>query len=282
MKRLVSMAGVIGVMACVGTAGATAHTARSAASNLPTLTLALNGKSVTVGGQTVSGAVNVVTTVTGEREGDAGLFRLNPGVTPAAFAQAVQAVNKHHGDINYVDPYGSLIFDLPVPKGTESAQTMLTPGTYIAIDTGSSTGTPPHAVFTVTQSATPAALPRPGATISSIEFGFKGPATLHDGELVRFENDGFLVHMNVVNRVKNLADANKEIADLRAGNDRAASKLAVPGPDNLFVGPVSTGAVQQQVISAKPGIYVEACFMDTQDGREHTAIGMERVLRIVK
>ena len=49
-----------------------------------------------------------------------------------------------------------------------------------------------------------------------------------------------------------------------------------------FMGPASTGAVQQFAIHAKPGVYVMVCFMDTQDGREHTQIGMERTIRIVK
>jgi hypothetical protein len=34
--------------------------------------------------------------------------------------------------------------------------------------------------------------------------------------------------------------------------------------------------------TGKPGFYVEACFMDTQDGREHVQLGMERLIRIVK
>ena len=46
--------------------------------------------------------------------------------------------------------------------------------------------------------------------------------------------------------------------------------------------PASPGALQQSKLHAKPGYYVEACFMDTQDGREHTQLGMERIVRVVK
>jgi hypothetical protein len=42
------------------------------------------------------------------------------------------------------------------------------------------------------------------------------------------------------------------------------------------------GAFQQETITAKPGIYVEVCFMDTQDRRQHTQLGMERIIHIVK
>jgi hypothetical protein len=35
-------------------------------------------------------------------------------------------------------------------------------------------------------------------------------------------------------------------------------------------------------VTARPGIYVLVCFMDTQDHREHTRLGMERTIQIVK
>ena len=56
------------------------------------------------------------------------------------------------------------------------------------------------------------------------------------------------------------------------------------GPNSAFVGllgPASPGAMQQQVLTAPPGYYVEACFMNTQDGREHTQLGMVRLVQIV-
>ena len=49
-----------------------------------------------------------------------------------------------------------------------------------------------------------------------------------------------------------------------------------------FAGPLSTGAFQQETITAKPGWYVQVCFMETQEGVTHTRLGMERALRIVK
>ena len=68
------------------------------------------------------------------------------------------------------------------------------------------------------------------------------------------------------------------MADLKAGNDNAVHPLA-PG----FATFQSTGharAVQQEKITQTPGIYVLACFMDTQDGREHTTLGMEKTITI--
>jgi hypothetical protein len=40
--------------------------------------------------------------------------------------------------------------------------------------------------------------------------------------------------------------------------------------------------MQQAVLTAKPGFHVEACFMNTEDGREHTQLGMERLIKVVK
>lgn len=283
MKRFTSLLAVVTVIAAgsavllgVGVAGASSTSTGSA---LPTLTLGLNGNTVTVGGSTVSGAVNITTTDTG-KPGEPALVRLNPGISFAQFGQAVQAVNSHHGDLNYLDPYASLVYDGPEFRGTNTDQVDLQAGNYFALNIGGN-GTPPHTAFTVSQSASPATLPTPGATVSSIEFGFTGADVLHDGELVRFQNLGFLVHMDVWVRAKNLAAAHTIVALLLAGKDKKVGPKVATAL-GTFAGPLSSGAVQQSVISEKPGWYVQACFMDTQDGREHTQLGMERILKIVK
>ncbi len=97
---------------------------------------------------------------------------------------------------------------------------------------------------------------------------------------MRFENDGYLVHMIDGIGVKNASDAKKVTALLLAGKDNAAQKLAT----GFFAGagPLSPGGMQQLKLNAKPGVYVLVCFMDTQDGREHTQLGMERTIRITK
>ena len=276
MKRIVSLAATATVLGVLVAGGLTAA-ASSAASGLPTLTLAMNGKSITVGGTLQSGAVNIVSTVTKEAQGNPALVRLDPGVS---FGQAAAAVMGHKGDFNYLDPYGALVFSTTVNKGgSGSVQTLLQPGNYVALDlTGN--GKPVYSLFTVSQAANPASLPAPQATVASIEFAFRAPGTLHDGELVRFENQGFLVHMIVAAGVKNEHNAKKLTALLKAGKDNQAMKLATSFP--TFDGGLSSGQMQQEIITAPPGIYVLACFMDTQDGREHTQLGMERTIRIVK
>jgi hypothetical protein len=257
--------------------GAIATPSSATPTSLPTLTLALNGTSVTVGGTMQSGAVEVVTTVTKEAAGEPLLVLLKPGAT---FAQASAALAAHHGDLNALNPYGAVVFDAAAAKGTSSAQTRLHAGNYVALDAVSSAANPPHAEFTVTAATTPAVLPTPGATVWAIEFGFRGASTLHDGELVRFQNSGYLVHMIDWIRVKNLATANRVKALLRAGKDNQAGNLA--SAFGTFAGPLSHGGLQQLVIGEKHGVYVLACFMTTQDGREHTRLGMLRTIRIVK
>ncbi len=250
------------------------------ASTLPTLSLTVTSSSITVGGATQSGAVNVVSTATGVKEANVILALLKPGAT---FEEVESAIQKAHGDTNVVDKYGSLVFDAEVMPGQKSeVQTYLQPGHYVAVlPGGEGKGSKAHALFTVTASPSPVALPAPEATIRSIEFGFRGPSTLHDGELVRFENKGFLVHMDVAFPVKNMKIAKRAVKDLLAGKEKAIEKL-ISGPPAGFAGPLSHEAFQQETITAKPGIYVEVCFMDTQDGRSHSQLGMERIIKITK
>ncbi len=252
----------------------------AASSTLPTLSLTMTNSSIVVGGSTQSGAVNVVSSATGVKEANVILFLLKPGAT---FETVEAAIQKAHGDTNATSKYGSIVFDAEVASGQSSeAQTYLEPGQYVAVLPGEEgKGARAHANFTVTASASPAALPTPEATIRSIEFGFQGPSTLHDGELVRFENEGYLVHMDVAAPFKNMKAAKQAIKDLLANKEKPFEKL-ISGPPVGFVGPVSHEAFQQETITAKPGIYLELCFMDTQDGRSHTLLGMERIIHIVK
>jgi hypothetical protein len=245
-------------------------TARGAA--LPVIKVAMNGKKITVSGARRSGGVNVVSTVTGEPAGAPTFVRLNPGVTVAQLLKAAQ------GDPNNIALIASIVFSPQANKGTSSAQATLAPGRYAALDATSRT--PPLTTFTITKASSPAKLPKPQATVSSIEFGFRGPGTLHNGELVRFANDGFVVHMIVAGRGANLAGANKIAKLLKAGKDGKAQRLATGF--TAFFNILTHGAYQQQVVHVRPGYWVLACFMDTQDGREHTQLGMERVIHITK
>ena len=273
MKRLGSLIGVANVVAAcvIGLAGITGA---SAASTLPTLRLALTGKTgIKVSGSEVSGAVRITSTFKGKHQGDFGLVRLDPGVP---FTKAFHAVQSHHGDLNALTPFGSLMVDGTAPGTIE---TVLTPGNYVALNiTGN--GQPAFKQFTVAKSASPAPLPAAAATETSIEFAFKGPSVLHKGTMVRVRNAGYLVHMDVLIGARNKAGANRIKALLKAGKDREAQKLAISFLS--LAGPVSPGAMQQEILNFAPGYYVQVCFMDTQDHREHTQLGMDRAVRIVK
>ena len=250
------------------------------AATLPTLTLTVTKSAITVGGTTQSGAVNVVSTGgPGVKEASAILFLMKPGVTIAEVENALK--NGAGKDPNRATKYGSIVFDGEASAGKKNeAQTILQPGQYVAL-AGEGEGAPKFkAPFTVTAAASPATLPTPEATIRSIEFGFRGPSTLHDGELVRFENEGYLVHMDLIIPVKSKSAAKQVVKDLLTGHEKGLEKLITGEP--FGTGPLSHEAFQQATITAKPGWYVQACFMDTQDGRSHTRLGMERIIKIVK
>jgi hypothetical protein len=270
----VFVASLLTVVSFVGVASAQA-------SALPTLTITITKSSMTVGGATQSGGVNVVTTATGTKDTGATLFFLKPGVSVAEF-ETYEKTKGAGRDLNRTSKYGSAVFDAEGAPGQSSeVQTNLAPGHYIALVNAEAKGPKQHTTFTVTAAPSPATLPTPQATIRSIEFGFSGPSTLHDGELVRFENEGFLIHMDIAFPVKSKAAATKAVKDLLTGNEKGLEKL-VAGEPVTFAGPLSHEAFQQQTISAKPGWYVQACFMETQDGRDHTRLGMERIIKITK
>ncbi len=278
-KPVRTLVGVIAAIALL-TVPLTATAAAPAAPSLPTLSIALTATTVTVTGTTQSGAVNVKVSASGVKEASAILFQLKPGVT-AAEVEAFLATG-HAGDANAASKYGALVFDAEAPpSGSSETQTYLQPGQYLALELAGEGGPKLHTPFTLATSPAPAALPAPEATVRSIEFGFRGPSTLRDGELVRFENEGFLVHMDIAFPVKNGKAARKAVQMLLAGKEKGIEKL-ISGPPVSFAGPLSTGAYQQETITAAPGVYVEVCFMDTQDGRSHTRLGMERIIRITR
>ena len=137
-------------------------------------------------------------------------------------------------------------------KGTSSSQTALAPGDYVALDTVADNPSKwPHVNFTVTANAAPATLAKPQATVATEEFRFTGPSKLHDGQLIRFENDGYLYHMIIALPVKNKAGAKALDADLLAGNQRKANKL-IAGAPLQFMGSVGSGGMNRQVSTSSP------------------------------
>ena len=290
MKRLVSISSVAAIMAAglslgitsgVSLAASTAsggpvRAAATSASQLPKITVAMTGKKITVGGALQSGGVRIVATVTGERQGEPIFVRLEPSVSLNRFLKLLKA----NADPNSLTGFGSIVTDTVVTRGqTKTIQAQLQPGNYVALDLNTN-GLPPLTTFTIAKAASPATLPVPQATIAAIEFGFRGPGKLHDGELVRFANHGFLVHMIDFGRARNAADAAKAVVLLRHGKLRQVRPLITGS--GTFAGPLSHRSYQQQVIRNRPGYYVLVCFMETQDGRDHILLGMERVIHIVK
>jgi hypothetical protein len=275
------MLSALAVSALLACAGATIAVGSAQAATLPTLSIAINASSARVSGTLESGGVNVAVTDTGVKEAAVIVFLLKPGASVAE-AEAFTKEKRAKHDPNSTGVLGSIVFDTEANPGQKSElQANLQPGKYLVLVGAGEGEAQLRTNFTVTAAKSPAALPAPQAKIRSIEFGFRGPTTLHDGELVGFENEGFLVHMDIAFPVKNNKAAQQVVKMLLAGKEKGLEKL-IAGAPVTFVGPVAHGAYQQETITAKPGVYVEACFMSTQDGREHTRLGMERIIKIVK
>jgi hypothetical protein len=105
--------------------------------------------------------------------------------------------------------------------------------------------------------------------------------TLHDGELVRFRNAGYPVHMVGFAQARSAADARRAEAALLAGKVKRAQRYST-GAEGDFVRALSPGGTQQEVINQPPGTYVIFCAMNAEDGRDHYQLGMYRTIRIVK
>ena len=278
MKRVSLLVAAL-VVGAISTAVAFGAAGTKQGNTMPVIDVAMDGNSISVTGNLVSGAVDIHSTTTGAPGSGAPLFiRLNPGVTADQVVAVLQT--KKANDPNVVADYGSIVFD-PGP-GIEDVQTILQPADYVAFDSAKNNPANwPYTTFTIADNKSPATLPAAQEWQKSVEFKFRGPSTLHTGQIIRATNAGYVVHMIIGIQVKDQASGRKVVKALRAGDDRQVGKFALPGFFSLF-GPLSHGAVAQFTLNAKPGWYVEACFMDTQDGREHTRLGMERVVHIVK
>jgi hypothetical protein len=254
---------------------ATAHHRAS----LPKISVAMNGKKITVSGALQSGGVRIVSTVTREPQGAPIFVRLDPGVTLAQFFALLHS--SAASDPNNLDGTATIVTDAQANKGTSTIQANLHAGHYVAFDSVRNNPAKwPFATFTIATAAHPATLPAPAATIAAIEFGFRGPGTLHQGDLVRFANHGFLVHMIVYATAASHRQARKVARYLHEGKQGLAQRHSTGF--GTFAGPLSHGSYQQLVIRNHRGWYVLACFMETQDGRDHTRLGMERVIHIVR
>lgn len=255
--------------------------ASSRHANLPTVNIALNGKSMTVSGTLQSGAVDIRTTTTGEGFGGPLLIWLRPGVTVQQVFTFLR--NSRAQGPDSAAQFGAIVMDAGTPRGVSEVQTVLRAGQYIAFDSANQNQGPtswPRTTFTVTRGTQPAALPPAQATIHIIDFGFQGPVTLRAGQTLRIFNNGYLAHMAIAIGARSRPAAQEIAALLRAGKENQAQRLA-SGFLSL-AGPLSHNSSQQFAVPPRPGLYVMGCFLDTQDGRAHARLGMTRIIRIVR
>ncbi|MGH9107695.1 MAG: hypothetical protein ACRDZX_18065 [Acidimicrobiales bacterium] len=272
---------VAGLVAGGAPAAAASAAFRPAAAALPRLVINMNGdKSIAVAGTAPSGATELALHNAGNGLAEPAIVHLRPGVTP----QAVSAYLKSPaaGDPNTVaEQIGTIVADAGAPPpGTTVIQVNLPAGNYVAVNTSQNGPSSkwPLAPFTVSPSAHPAALPKPDAVVREIDFAFQGPSTLRHGELVRFENQGYEVHMALALGIPKGVSAQHVVQLVEQGKDNQLPRSLSFAE---LQGPVAHDAAQQERLALRPGTYVLVCFMDTQDGREHTQLGMERVIHVL-
>ena len=274
--RAIAILGAIALLVGV----AVTSVSSAASSGLPTLTLALNGRSVAVSGALQSGAVNVVSRVSVQHT-EPVLIRLNPGVPFSAFAQAGAAINAHHGDLNYLAPYGSIVFDVSADKGTTSAQTTLQPGNYLAVDLSSSNADPPHTTFVIGQC--PATEVPPQAGRDNHRNRLRLPRPEHASR-----RRARAIPEQRLPRTPSPRDRRQECKKRQTAHRPASCRQRQGGPEardqrpGVRRPPFTRRRPARTDHRARQASYVLASILPTQDGREQTQLGMERTIQIVK
>lgn len=253
---------------------------------MPVVDVSMTGHSISVSGTLLSGAVDVQSVVTGEFRGAPIFVRLNDGVTADQLVAFMNSNSKQAADLNNVSPYGSIVYDNldAEPLSANDVETILQPGNYVAFDAAAALHPAgwPYTTFTIDANSSPSRLPTADEWQKAVDFRFRGPATLHTGQVIRATNSGWVVDDLWSFQVKSRKAGHKVIKLLRAGRYGVIDAIVHSvGQDYSLFGPISHGAVQQFVFNANPGWYVEACFMGTQDGREYTQLGMERLVQVV-
>ena len=119
---------------------------------------------------------------------------------------------------------------------------MLAPGQYVALNAeGEKSSKWPRTQLRRRRLAFARRAPgRPGAPRRRSTSASAARAVLHVGELVRFENEGYLVHMDIAFAVKSKKAAKQVLKGLATGHEKGLEKLAA-GPPVGFAGPISTG-----------------------------------------
>jgi hypothetical protein len=248
------------------------------ASSLPTLSLSLGVRSLSLAGPQQSGAVDVLVRASAVKQAGAALFRLSPGVSLAEVEALLPG--ELVGDMSAADRYGSFVLEQEAPtQGSSEVQIELLPGEYLALTLPGEGEAALHVSFSVYEALAPTVLPIPEATLRASGTGLHGPSALHDGELVRFEDEGNLVHADFALPVRSVAGARKVLRLLLAGRGKALGGLLAGAPVS-FAGPLSPGAYQQETITAPPGVYVEVCSTNAQEPRARARRGMDRIIEI--
>ena len=145
MRRSALAAATLSVAAAAS--GLALTTATSvAASSLPTMTITMTPKAITVRGAEVSGAVDITTTVRGESSDSPTMVRLKPGVTLTEFANALAKLGDNT-PLDSLDPYATIVYSDAViaERKPTSIQATLAPGTYVVAGDGIATRCSPSA-----------------------------------------------------------------------------------------------------------------------------------------
>lgn len=227
------------------------------------------------------GPTELVVRQAGKGERTLVLARLQPGTT----AEQVRAMTRPRLSERAVDRLGKTVTTFVATGSTGPGRgyrtnVVLTPGTYVALDTTPERNLP-QTVLEVAGEPTTAAPPAADATVDMLDYRFTASRrTLPADGTLRVRNRGKQLHFLLAFPTSTSRNASRLVSLLRRGAEREAERL-IAGPPTEPVGLVSPGVENRTKVKLRKGNYVFVCFYGSPASRDrgHNRLGMVRKVR---
>jgi len=275
LARLVPIVALAALVVGVGVISLAAAPARAGGKGIPQVTVVVRDGRV----EAPQGVPTGFVAFTYENRGTAPFFgalvRLQAGVTPAGFGQAVASEGFEAFERLVAAALSGPAFLAPGTSQTFVVE--IRAGTHLLMDFSAEEEEGPPAIGAVIQGTPPPAATEPPearGTIVASEFFFQVPAIPAGTSTFAFTNAGRQVHHMLVFRLAPGVTLAEALAAEEQGMDPFEAGLVTPGNGALELTP---GETVYPTLSFTPGTYAMVCFIeDPATGQPHAELGMVR------
>ena len=260
----------IAMLAALGLAVASGLGSEHAATQSVEVTLTRDATTVSGADALAAGLTKVTARNTGTAPTDFLLARLRPGKTFADLQAALQR--------NSQLPEGIMVLPtsfFAIAPGQSFVTTLkLPPGDYVVMQPPRGRGIGPSAQFSIANGAAGGTPPPSAGPVVLYDYGVTAPKSISGRGTLAINNIGLNYHFLLGIRLNRGVNADKVVADLRAGTGSGPP----PGEFVTIIGVVAPGSINYVKTNLKPGNYVLVCFNADRHsaGRDHARFGMER------